>query len=143
MAFSQQIKDLIFNAHKDHCVCMLGTVGEDGPNISPKGSIIVLDDEHLAYWERAKSAALDNLEKDTRVVVKYSNKAAWEEGDFGQPGGILRFYGTIEFHERGEFRDKIRTMLPEREINHEGAEEGHAVVIKLERAVNMRGVFVN
>ena len=76
MAFSQQIKDPIFNAHNDHCVCMLGTVGEDGPNISPKGSMIVLDDEHLAYWERAKSAALDNLKKNPRVVVMYSNKAA-------------------------------------------------------------------
>ena len=52
----------------------------------------------------------------------YSNKAAWEQGDFAYPGGILRFYGTAEIHERGEFRDKIRTMLPEREINHEGAE---------------------
>ena len=57
MAFSQQIKDLIFNAHKDDCVCMLATIGEDGPNISPKGSIIVLDDDHLAFWERSKRGA--------------------------------------------------------------------------------------
>ncbi len=139
MAFSQQIKDLIFNAHKDNCVCMLGTVGEDGPNISPKGSMIVLDDEHLAYWERSKQTALDNLRTNPRVVVMYSNKAAAERGEIEHPGGIFRFYGTVEIHERGEFRDRIRTMLQEREINHDGAEEGFAVVIKLDRAVNMRG----
>ncbi len=143
MAFSQQVKDLIFNAHRDNCVCMLATIGEDGPNISPKGSMIVLDDEHLAYWERSKNATLDNLRKNPRVAVMYSNKAAAERGELEQPGGIFRFYGTVEIHERGEFRDKIRTMLQEREINHEGADEGFAVVIALERAENMRGVAIN
>jgi len=140
MAFSQQVKDLIFNAHKDNCVCMLATMGDDGPNISPKGSMIVLDDDHLAYWERSKRGALDNLRKNPRVAVMYSNKAAQERGELNHPGGIFRFYGTAEIHERGEFRDRIRTMLQEREINHEGAEEGFAVVIKLDRAENMRGV---
>ena len=143
MAFSQQVKDLIFNAHRDNCVCMLATIGDDGPNISPKGSMIVLDDEHLAYWERSKTATLDNLRKNPRVAVMYSNKAAAERGELEQPGGIFRFYGTVEIHERGKFRDKIRTMLPEREIDHVGAEEGFAVVIKLERAENMRGKPIN
>lgn len=143
MAFSQEIKDLIFNAHKDDCVCMLGTVGKDGPNISPKGSMIVLDDDHLAYWERSKQAALENLQSNPKVCVMYSNKAAAERGDLAAPGGIFRFYGTAEIHERGEFRDKIRTMLQEREINHEGAEQGFAVVIKLDRAVDMRGQPIN
>ena len=76
MAFSQQVKDLIFNAHSDNCVCMLATIGENGPNISPKGSMIVLDDEHLAYWERSKTATLDNLRKNPQVAVMYSNRAA-------------------------------------------------------------------
>ena len=143
MAFSQEIKDLIFNAHRDNCVCMLGTMGKDGPNISPKGSMIVLDDDHLAYWERSKQSALENLQNNPKVVVMYSNKAAFESGALKHPGGIFRFYGTAEIHERGEFRDKIRTMLQEREINHEGAEEGFAVVIKLDRAVDMRGQPIN
>ena len=143
MAFSQQVKDLIFNAHSDNCVCMLATIGENGPNISPKGSMIVLDDEHLAYWERSKTATLDNLRENPQVAVMYSNRAAAERGELDQPGGIYRFYGTAEIHERGEYRDKIRTMLPAREIDHPGAEEGFAVVIKLERAENMRGKPIN
>ena len=40
-------------------------------------------------------------------------------------------------------RDKVRTMLQEREINHEGAEEGFAVLIKLDRAVDLRGNSLN
>ena len=83
MAFSQQVKDLIFNALRDNCVCKLATIGENGPNTSPKGSIIVLDDEHLAYWERSKTATLDNLRNNPRVAVMYSNKAAAERGELG------------------------------------------------------------
>jgi len=139
MAFSQEFKDRIFNAFNDHTVCMLGTQGENGPNISPKGSMIIYDDEHLAYWERSKKSALENLRKDPRVVVMYSNKAAFAAGDLPYPGGIIRFYGTAEIHESGELRDKIHAMLPEREINHEGAEDGFAVLIRLDRAVSMRG----
>ena len=81
---------------------MLASIGEEGPNISLKGSMIVLDDDH--------------------------------------PGGIFRVFGSAEIHERGEFRDKIRTLLQKREVNHEGAEEGFAVVIKLDKAENLRGV---
>ncbi len=68
--------------------------------------------------------------------MKYSNRAVFERGELEHSGGLVWFCGTAEIHERGQFRDK------EREINHDGAEEGFAVVIKLERAVNMRGVSV-
>ena len=139
MAFTQQIRDLIYNAHEDHCVCMLGTIGPDGPNISPKGSMIVLDDDRLAFWERAKRASLDNLRANPNVVVMYSNKGPAERGEIGFPGGIMRFYGTAEIIERGAERDRIRTLLQPREIDHDGAEEGYAVVITLDRAENIRG----
>jgi len=139
MGFSQEVRDLIFNAERDNCVCLIATIGEDGPNISPKSSMIVLDDDHLAFWERAKLGALENLRKNPKVSVIYSNRAAQKRGEIDHPGGILRFYGTAEIHERGEYRDWVRTQLQEREIDHEGAEEGFAVVITLDRAENMRG----
>ena len=73
MALSDTIKKLITNAWDDGYPCMLATVGKDGPNISPKGSMIVYDDQHLAYWERSKKKALENLGQDRRVMVMYSN----------------------------------------------------------------------
>jgi hypothetical protein len=91
---------------------MLGTTRPDGPNLSPKGSMIVLDDDRLAFWAR---------------------------GEIGFPGGIMRSYGTAEIIERGAERDRIRTLLQPREIDHDGAEEGYAVMITLDRAENIRG----
>ncbi|MFP6710437.1 MAG: pyridoxamine 5'-phosphate oxidase family protein [Rhodospirillales bacterium] len=97
----------MFNAFQDHCVCLLSTVDEDGaPNVSPKGSMIVYDDDHLAYWERSKKNALKNLQANPKVAVIYSNKAAFFNKEIPFVGGIIRFFGTAKIHESGELGDQ-------------------------------------
>lgn len=137
MALSQKIKDLINNAWTDGYPCLLATVGEDGPNISVKGSMLVFDDQHLAYWERSKKKALDNLKQDTRVVVMYSNFKAQRDGVL--PNGFLRFWGRVEFHEQGPIHDAIFAKLSKREQEHVGADTGIGMLIKIERAADLHG----
>ena len=45
---SDTIKTLIRNAWDDGYPCLVATNGPQGPNITPKGSMIVFDDQHLA-----------------------------------------------------------------------------------------------
>jgi hypothetical protein len=137
LPFSQKIKDLIFNAREEGHVCLLGTTGPNGPNISPKGSMMIFDDDHLAYWERSKKTALENLRHDNRVIVVYSNLQAQWDGVLDS--GVLRFYGTAELHDSGAVWDAVRVKLSDRERDHEGAENGIAVLIRLTRAQNVRG----
>lgn len=61
MPLSDTIKTLLRNASDDGYPCMLATDGPAGPNISVKGSLLVFDDTHLAWWERSKRTALENL----------------------------------------------------------------------------------
>jgi hypothetical protein len=65
MPISPKLRALITSAWDDGSPCLLATAGPNGPNISPKGSMIVFDDRHgnecLAYWERSKKQALENL----------------------------------------------------------------------------------
>jgi hypothetical protein len=137
MPISQKIKDLVINAWADGAPCLLGTQGPDGPNISPKGSMLVYDDEHLAYWERSKKKALENLGHDKRVVVIYPNFKAQRDGVL--ESGFLRFYGTAELHESGPMREAIFKRLLKREQEHAGAEAGIGVLIKIARAADVRG----
>jgi hypothetical protein len=65
MPLSDTIKTLIRNAWDDGCPCLVATSGPAGPNISVKGSMIVFDDVHLAYWERSKRTGLENLSHDS------------------------------------------------------------------------------
>ena len=84
MPLSDTIKTLIRNAWDDGCPCLVATNGPAGPNISVKGSMIVFDDSHLAYWERSKRTALENLAHDKRVCVMYSNFKAQRDGVLGK-----------------------------------------------------------
>ena len=137
MPISQKIKDLISNAWTDGFPCLLATQGTDGPNISPKGSMLVFDDEHLAYWERSKRKALENLGGERRVAVIYANMQAQRDGVL--ESGFLRFYGTAELHEEGPMREAIFQRLSKREQEHDGAAAGIGVLNKIERAADVRG----
>jgi hypothetical protein len=137
MAISQKIKDLINNSWTDGYVCLLATVGPDGPNISPKGSMLVFDDQHLAYWERSKKKALENVQHDKRVVMMYANFKAQRDGVL--PNGFLLFFGTVEMYESGPIHDAIFAKLTKREQEHPGADTGIGVLIKIDRAADLHG----
>jgi hypothetical protein len=137
MPISPKVRKLIDNAWVDGYPCLLATNGPDGPNISPKGSLLVFDDQHLAYWERSKRQALANLGHDRRVAVIYANFKAQHEGVLDS--GFLRFWGTAELHEDGPMREAIFQRLTKREQEHVGADTGIGVLIKIERAADARG----
>jgi hypothetical protein len=137
MPISEKIRKLIDNAWVDGYPCLLSTAGPDGPNISPKGSMLVYDDDHLAYWERSKKQALANLGHDKRVVVIYANMKA--QRDNVLESGFLRFYGTAELYEQGPTREAIFQRLNKREQEHAGADVGIGVLIRIDRAADVRG----
>jgi hypothetical protein len=137
MPLSDTIKTLIRNAWDDGYPCLVATDGPAGPNISVKGSMIVFDDTHLAYWERSKRAALDNLAHDKRVCVMYSNFKAQRDGAL--ESGFLRFYGSVALHESGAIYDAIFAKLLPREQTHVGADTGIGALIKIEKAIDIRG----
>jgi len=137
MKISEKLRGLIDNAWVDGAPCLVATAGPAGPNISVKGSMVVYDDAHLAYWERSKKQALQNLSHDKRVTVMYANFKAQRDGVL--ESGFLRFYGTVELHENGPIRDAIFKKLTPREQTHDGADQGIGILIKIDRAADIRG----
>jgi len=137
MPISEKLKALIRSAWDDGAPCLVATQGPNGPNISPKGSMVVFDDDHLAYWERSKKQALQNLGHDKRVCVMYANFKA--QRDDVLDSGFLRFYGTAQLHESGPIHAAIFKLLLPREQTHVGADTGIGVLVKIERAADVRG----
>ncbi len=137
MPVSEKLKALIRSAWDDGAPCLLATQGPNGPNISPKGSMVVFDDDHLAYWERSRKQALENLGHDRRVCVIYANFKAQCDGVLDS--GFLRFYGKAELYQSRPIRGAIFSVLLPREQTHVGAEMGIGVLIKIEHAADVRG----
>lgn len=137
MPLSATITTLIRNAWDDGYPCLVATTGPQGPNLTPKGSMIVFDDAHLAWWERSKRLVLENLGHDARVCIMYANFKAQRDGVL--ESGFLRFFGTVELHESGPLREAIFAKLVPREQTHVGADTGIGALVRIEKAIDVRG----
>ncbi|HEY1235172.1 MAG TPA: pyridoxamine 5'-phosphate oxidase family protein [Candidatus Binatia bacterium] len=131
ISISDQMKELVDNALANGSPCILATVSADGePDIGYKGSMMVFDNESLAYWERTKRVHMKNVKENPRVVVLFRDaktKAAW------------RFHGTATLHESGSIRDQVMARTVKDELDKDPERKGAAVVICLDRITNMGG----
>jgi len=131
ISISDQMKELVDNALANGSPCILATVSADGePDIGYKGSMMVFDNESLAYWERTKRVHMKNVKGNPRVVVLFRDaktKAAW------------RFHGTATLHESGSIRDQVMARTVKDELDKDPERKGAAVVIRLDKITNMGG----
>ena len=131
ISISDQMKELIDNALANGSPCILATVSADGePDIGYKGSMMVFDNESLAYWERTKRVHMKNVKENPRVIVLFrdaTTKAAW------------RFHGTATLHESGPIRDQVMARTVKDELDKDPERKGAAVVIRLDKITNMGG----
>ena len=75
-------------------LAFVATVCEDGsPNLSPKGSLLVYDDDHLVFMNMASPTTVANLSRDPRTEVNVV--------DFILRRGY-RFKGTAEIRGAGD-----------------------------------------
>jgi len=71
----------------------VATVNEDGtPNVSPKGTFVVIDDEHIAFADIRSPGTMKNLRANPSVEVNFVDP-------FVRKG--YRFKGTVMIVERG------------------------------------------
>lgn len=133
---TDDMRQLVNKALADNVACLVGTVGEDGyPSVGPKGSVLVLDDKTLAYWERSHRSSIANVQKNPKMVVYYRNAAARDK----LPGGAVRFYGRAEVHEKGPVREKVRALVVPAEIEKDPDDKGIAVLIHVDRIGDLGG----
>jgi uncharacterized protein len=120
-------------------VCLLATVLPNGfAQVSPRGSTMVFDDEHLALWERGKGSVNSSLTDGTKATVFLRNIALRESGLLPK-GGIARFYGTAQIHNSGPVYEEIWKRLIQQEKDRDPQKKGFGVLIKVERAEDLDG----
>lgn len=121
-------------------VCLIGSILPDGfAQITPRGSTMVFDDEHLALWERGKGSTTANLEDGTKLTV-FMRKTQLREAGILPKGGIVRFYGTARIEKSGPVYDEIWNRLIQPEKDRDPEKKGFGVLIKVERAEDLDGV---
>ena len=107
--------------------CVLSTVGKDGmPNLGLKGSVLVFDKDHLAYWERTRKQHFENVQGSDQVAILYVSFPKQK---------YLRFFGKAELHENDALRQQImdRTVAPELERDPE--RKGVGVLVRVDKII--------
>jgi hypothetical protein len=124
-----------FPAH----VCLVATVRPDGyAQVTPRGSTMVYDDEHLALWERGQGSTSASLADGSRVTVFFRKPQLRESGLLPR-GGIARFYGTAEIHRTGSVYEEVWRRLVQAEKDRDPDRKGFAVLISVQRAEDLGG----
>src|SRR5262249_21121015 len=73
--------------------CLIAMALPDGfAQVSPRGSLMVFDDEHFAFWERSKGTT-DAVMKDGAKITVFFRKPELRTTLLPK-GAIARFYGT-------------------------------------------------
>ena len=120
-------------------VCLIATVLPDGSvQVTPRGSTMVFDDEHIALWERGRGSTTENLSDGSKVTIFFRKSSLRGEGILPL-GGIARFYGTAAIHKSGPVYEEVWNRLLQLEKERDPEKKGFAVLIKIERAEDLLG----
>jgi hypothetical protein len=124
-------------------VCLIATVLPNGfAQVSPRGSTMVFDDDHLAFWVRSKGTINESLEDGTKITVFFRNPKLRESGLLPK-GGIARFYGVAKLHKSGPVYEEVWNRVIQPEKNWDPEKKGFAVLVKVDRAEDLTGAPLN
>jgi hypothetical protein len=117
--------EFVDNAAAQGVPALVATAGTDNqPNLAFKGSLMVWDKDHLAFWERAKGATLTDLQENPKIAAVYRNREA---------GKTWRFWGVAELLESGPVRERIMGRTIQAELDRDPERTGVAVLIRVDR----------
>ena len=115
MKISEEARKIISEVHP----AMVATAAKDGkPNVSPRGSFRLLDDEHVIFTDGGRLYTLANIRENPKVSAIVYN-AETRQG--------CRLWGTAEIIESGEMFDRMAAESAARGITLR-----HVVRVKIE-----------
>ena len=120
-------------------VCLVASVLPNGfAQVTPRGSTMVFDDEHFAFWERGRGTTNASLHDGTKITI-FFRKPELRQAGILPKGGIARFYGIATLHKSGPIYEQIWNRVIQPEKDRDPERKGFGVLVKIERAEELDG----
>ncbi len=120
-----KFEEAVNSALADGNPCLLAAADKSGqPDIAFKGSMMVFDGEHIAWWERSLAEQIEQVAANPKICVLYRSTAR---------GMLLRFYGEAEIHKDGPVRDQIMAKTVQAELDKDPDRKGYGVLVRVDR----------
>jgi hypothetical protein len=118
-----QYADAVNQAYYNQAVCVIATSSGTDVDLALKGSFMVWDEDHLAYWERGLNETLAAIRANPRVAVLVRPKGA----------SPMRFYGAARVVEDPDQREAIYQRVIPEEQGRDPEKKGVGVLIRVDR----------
>jgi uncharacterized protein len=134
IVLTEEMSSSIATALSDGAPVMVASASRAGmPDIAFKGSVMVWDSEHLAYWERARGQTLRNLQENPQACLLYRNpktRLAW------------KFFGEATVLDSGNLRQQIMDRTIDFELQKDPERQGAAVLVRIDRVLQAGQVLM-
>ncbi|HVR88331.1 MAG TPA: pyridoxamine 5'-phosphate oxidase family protein [Candidatus Limnocylindria bacterium] len=117
----------------DGCPMLIATANDGQPDLSLRGSLMVWDRDHLAFWERALLESYAALQRNPKIAAFYRSTARKEP--------YLRFYGEALLVEDAALREQVWDRVVESEKKSDPEKKGAAFLIRVDRVRQGRDVI--
>ena len=124
-----QFAEIVDNARMDgergQSTGLVATAKDGHPDVALKGSLMVWDADHLAWWERGRG--------ETEAAVRANPQVAILVRNVNRDRRALRFYGEAHIVDDAALRERIweRVVPAEKETDPE--KQGVAVIVRIDR----------
>ncbi len=122
---------MITQAHRDLIddvgLCFVASAGSDAmPNVSPKGSIIVVDDDHLAFADIMSPHTRENLQDNPNVAVMVCKPQAFAG---------FQFKGAVELTSEGAVFDMLVKKIADSGLQLPPIQNAVTITVESVRAI--------
>ncbi|MEO8541434.1 MAG: pyridoxamine 5'-phosphate oxidase family protein [bacterium] len=134
IALTDEMKTAFETSLADAAPVIFASAGADGmPDIAFKGSAMVYDNEHVAFWERALGTTYRNLKENPGVCLLYRNMATRT---------VWKMFGQAEVLTEGPVRQEIMDRTIALELDRDPERKGAAVLIRIDKVLALGQVIM-
>jgi hypothetical protein len=120
-----QFAEIVDNARADLNTGLVATSNDGMPDLSMRGSLMVWDRDHLAWWERGKRETYAGLEANPKAAVFVRNPTRDKR--------TLRFYGEARIVTDAAERERVWERVNQLEKDTDPEKLGIAVIMRVDR----------
>jgi len=104
---------------------VVATSNDGQPDVALKGSLMVWDADHLAWWERGHA--------ETEVAIRAGSRVAVMVRNVARDKRSLRFYGEARIVDDADLRERIWERVIQVEKDTDPEKTGVAVLVRVDR----------
>jgi uncharacterized pyridoxamine 5'-phosphate oxidase family protein len=104
---------------------LVATVNDGQPDVALKGSLMVWDKDHLAWWERARRETYSALASNPKVAVFVRNPT--------RDRRTLRFYGEARVIDDPDLTQRLWDRVLQVEKDMDKDRQGVGVLVRVDR----------